>query len=505
VHSMTLSKLLEGVTVSKMFHTLYGQMIVTQDVEIRRIQYDSRKVERGDLFIALRGSAQDGHRFISKAVENGAKVVVVEDDAALPDSYFLHSGVAKIVVSDSRLALAQMSGTYFGDPSARLRLAGITGTNGKTTTAYLVKSILEAHGSRTGLIGTIEYLVGDRSISATHTTPESLELNGLLACMVDEGCSAAVMEVSSHALQQRRVHGLRYAAAVFTNLTQDHLDYHVTMQAYFDAKKSLFEDLDPSSWAVVNLDDEWGRKMLGVTRARTLTYGMQPGADLQAGNISLSMNGTAFTIHHAGEETAIDSPLVGRFNVSNVLAAFGAGVALGIPKQEMQRAVRAVRSVPGRFEAVASPRGWTAIIDYAHTPDALEKALTAVHDVIASGASGRIITVFGCGGNRDRTKRPHMARIATGLSDITVITSDNPRHEDPEKIIDEVMTGVPGGARVYREPDRGRAIAKALEMAGKGDVVLIAGKGHETYQVVGDQKLHFSDREVVDAVVGSQT
>jgi UDP-N-acetylmuramoyl-L-alanyl-D-glutamate--2,6-diaminopimelate ligase len=503
VSPMMLSKLLEGVTVAKMFQTVYGQMVVTHDVEVHGVQYDSRKIERGDLFVALRGTEQDGHRFIADAVEKGAKVAVLEDDQAMPDSYFMHAGVVKIVVPDSRIALAQLSAAQYGNPSLGLQLVGVTGTNGKTTTAYLLKSILESSGSRSGLIGTIEYAVGDRVIPATHTTPESLELNGLLAAMVAVGCTSAVMEVSSHALLQHRVHGLRYRAAVFTNLTQDHLDYHGTMEKYFEAKKILFENLEADSWAIVNIDDEWGGKMLEAARGKTLTYGIQRPADLRATKISLSMNGTNFTIVHSGEETAIETPLVGRFNVSNILAAFGTGLALGVPKAAMQQAVRTMKAVRGRFEAVASPRGWTAVVDYAHTPDALEKTLIAVRDVIGSGG-GRIVTVFGCGGNRDRTKRPKMARVATRLSDITVVTSDNPRHEDPGTIIDEIMAGVQPGSKVYRETDRSKAIGMALGLAGKGDVVLIAGKGHETYQVIGDRKFHFNDAEVVDAFVRSQ-
>ena len=500
---MMLSKLLEGVTVAKMFQTMYGQMVVTHDVEVHALQYDSRKVERGDLFVALRGSAQDGHRFIAGAVERGAKVVVLEDDRALPDSYFMHAGVAKVVVPDSRIALAQLSAAFYGNPSRGLELVGVTGTNGKTTTAYLLKSILESRGSKAGLIGTIEYAIGDRVVPATHTTPESLELNGLLSQMLGEGCSAVVMEVSSHALEQRRVYGLGYRAAVFTNLTQDHLDYHGTMERYFDAKKILFEHLDPGAWAVVNLDDEWGGKMLAAARGNKLTFGIQSAADVRATKISLSMRGTAFTIAHSGEETAIETPLVGRFNVSNILAAFGTGIALGIPKPAMQKAIGTMNRVRGRFETVASPKGWTAVIDYAHTPDALEKTLAAVRDVVGTGG-GRIVTVFGCGGNRDRTKRPKMARVATGMSDITVVTSDNPRQEDPERIIDEIMTGVRPGSTTYRETDRKEAIGTALRLAAKGDVVLIAGKGHEDYQVIGDRKIHFSDREVVDAFVRSQ-
>jgi UDP-N-acetylmuramoyl-L-alanyl-D-glutamate--2,6-diaminopimelate ligase len=502
---MNLSKLLEGVTVVKMFQTLYGQMVVTHDIEVRGIQYDSRLVAKGDVFVALRGSSHDGHKFVTDAVERGAKVAVLEDDGAMPDSYFMHAGVAKIIVPDSRIALARMSASYYNHPSDRLKLVGVTGTNGKTTTAYLIRSILESGGSKTGLIGTIEYVIGKRVVPATHTTPESLELNELLAQMADEGCTAAVMEVSSHALDQKRVYGIGYRAAVFTNLTQDHLDYHGTMQAYFEAKKRLFENLNPDAWAIVNADDEWGERMLAAARGRKLTYGTRPGADVQATGIRLSMKGTSFTIVHGGEESEVESPLVGRFNVSNILAAFSAGISLGIPKSAIQTAVRSMKSVPGRFEAVASRAGWTAVIDYAHTPDALEKTIAAVRDiVVAGGTGGRLITVFGCGGNRDRTKRPKMARVATKMGDITVVTSDNPRHEDPERIIDEVMTGVEPGADVRRESDREKAIVMALRLASRGDAVLIAGKGHENYQVIGDTKIHFSDREIVDAFVQSK-
>jgi len=505
VQSMTLSKLLERVTVVKMFQTVYGQMVVTHEIEVHAIQNDSRKVARGDLFVAVSGNELDGHKFIADAVNNGAKVVVLEDDAAMPDSYFMHAGVVKVVVRDSRIALAEISSAFFRNPSGKLKLVGVTGTNGKTTTTYLLKSILESQGMKTGLIGTIEYSFGGRTLPAEKTTPDSLELNRLLSEMVEDGCAAAVMEVSSHALDQHRVHGLTFGAAVFTNLTQDHLDYHGTMQAYFDAKKILFQTLPPESWGVVNLDDEWGRKILDLTAGRKLTYAINAPADVQAKQISLSMQGTRFTILHRGEETPIESPLIGKFNVSNLLAAFSAGVAMGIPKTAMQEAIRTMKSVRGRFEAVRSPKGWTAVIDYAHTPDALQKALAAVRDVFGAAGGGRIITVFGCGGNRDRTKRPKMARIATELSDVTVVTSDNPRHENPDRIIDEIMTGVREGAVVHRVPDRTTAIHKALGLARTGDVVLIAGKGHEQYQVIDSKKIHFSDHEVVDEFVRTQS
>jgi len=502
VECMNLSKLLEGVRVSKMFQTLYGQMVVTHDVEVHGIEYDSRKVVHADVFVAIRGAAQDGHAFITNAISNGAKVVVLEDDASLPDSYFMHTGVVKVVVQNSRVALARMSENFYGNPAAALRMIGVTGTNGKTTTTHAIKSILENSGMRTGLIGTIEYVIGDEVVPAVHTTPESLEINKLLATMVERRCIAAVMEVSSHALHQHRVDGIPFQVGIFTNLTQDHLDYHGSMEEYFGAKKILFEHLSPESWGIVNLDDPYGKRILDSTRARTISYGIAAAADVRAGTMTLSMKRTAMTIVHKGEETMVDSPLVGRFNVSNILAAFGAGIALGISKPAMREAIRSMKPVRGRFEPVVSPAGWTAVIDYAHTPDALEKTLGAIQEVCsAMETHGRIITVFGCGGNRDRTKRPMMARIATGMSDVTMITSDNPRREDPDAIIKEIMSGVLPGREVYVETDRRVAITQALAMAAPEDVILLAGKGHEDYQIIGDTKIPFSDREIVEEFI----
>jgi len=495
---MTLSELLKGITVQKLFQTMYGQMVVTHDVEVHALQYDSRKVERGDMFVAIRGSVSDGHKFISQAIANGAKVVVMEDDTVLPDAYFMHTGTVKVVVPNSRAALARMSDRYYGFPSERLTMIGVTGTNGKTTTTSLVRWLLEASGKTCGLIGTIECILGKETIPATHTTPESLETNQLLARMLENQCTAAVMEVSSHALHQHRADGLRFDVAVFTNLTQDHLDYHHTMEEYFDAKKILFENLPPSSTAVINLDDPWGGKMRAATRATCLTFGMNSEADLRATNVSLSMRGAQFTVVHGNQETAVQSPFIGKFNVSNALAMFGVGIALGIPRATIAGALSAAPPVRGRFECIASPAGWTAVIDYAHTPDALQKALLAVHEVLDPAHRSRVITVFGCGGNRDRTKRPLMAAIASELSTTVVVTSDNPRHENPEAIIDEVMKGIKPGTEVRREPDRKKAIDVALSLAQRGDVVLIAGKGHEDYQIIDDQKIHFSDREVVE-------
>jgi UDP-N-acetylmuramoyl-L-alanyl-D-glutamate--2,6-diaminopimelate ligase len=501
---MNLSKLLDGVVVTKMFQTMFGKMVVTHEVEVRNLQYDSRKVERGDLFVAIRGTQFDGHTYISSAVHNGAKVVVMDNDSSMPDSYFMHAGVIKVVVPNTRVALAQIAARYYGEPSSRLSVVGVTGTNGKTTTTHLISAILEARGGSAGLIGTIEYKIGNEVIPSTHTTPESLELNALLARMVAQGCTSAVMEVSSHSLDQHRVHGIGFSAGVFTNLTQDHLDYHGTMDAYFEAKSVLFRSLGPQAWAVINADDAWGRKLPPLTQARVLSFGMTEPADVAADQVDLSMRGTTCVIRHAGEAMSIATPLVGKFNVSNILAAVATGIALGVPKQAIQDAMGAVKPVRGRFEPVVAPEGWTAVIDYAHTPDALEKALNAVHDVFAASERGRIITVFGCGGNRDTTKRPKMAAVATAKSDLTILTSDNPRLEDPEDILRQVSEGVTPGAAVEKITDRKEAILRALGQARPHDVVLIAGKGHEDYQVIGETKIHFSDKEIVQDYISGR-
>jgi len=500
---MNLGRLLEGVDVSKLFELTYGHFLVTGDIEVHRIQYDSRKIERGDCFVALRGAGTDGHKFVEAAVEKGAKVVVLEQDATLPDSYFMHTHVVKVVVPDSRKALALLSANFFGLPSRDLTMVGVTGTNGKTTTTHLVKAILEAAGQRVGLIGTIEYKIGDEVLPASHTTPESLELNGMLAQMLKSGCQSVSMEVSSHALHQSRVFGIDYDVAVFTNLTQDHLDYHGTMEEYFKAKKILFDGLAEDAVAVTNCDDEWGIKIVSTTKARTISYGVSENADVRATDIRLSMDGTTFKVRSANKEYSLSSTLVGRFNVYNILSAYSTGIALGYEHEKIALGINSVKNVRGRFERIPSPKGWTAIVDYAHTPDALEKCLRTIHDVLPKEGRGQIITVFGAGGDRDKTKRPLMGKIAGSLSDIAIVTSDNPRTEDPQQIINEIVAGIPREAVVSREVDRRTAIHTALQQARAGDVVLIAGKGHEDYQVIGKEKRHFSDREVVQDFIGS--
>ena len=498
---MTLKDLLEGVRVTKLYTGMYGKMVLTQDVSVREIHYDSRRVGPGDMFVAMRGTNQDGHKFIDQAIAAGAAVVVVDDDAARPDSYFMHASVAKVLVPDARVALAGLAANFYGRPGGRLRLVGITGTNGKTTTSHLIRAILEASGERSGLIGTIEYRIGERIIPATHTTPESLELNGLLAEMAAGGCDAAVMEVSSHALAMHRVEGLEFRAAVFTNLTQDHLDYHGSMEEYFRAKKILFDSLRPRDVAVVNADDPYGKRMFAETPASRLTYGFGASCDVRGTDISMGIDGCRCTVTHPGGTMAIASPLTGRFNVQNILAASAAGLGLGIEASAVASGIAAVKAVRGRFESIPSPAGWTAIIDYAHTPDALENCLRTIRELLGEDRTRRIITVFGCGGNRDRGKRPIMGRIASEWSDVTIVTSDNPRNEDPAAIIDAVVAGMIRARESSTDVSRRSAIRTALRTARRGDVVLVAGKGHETYQVIGARREHFDDREEVEEFI----
>ena len=495
---MFLSEMLNGVRVSKMFSMVYGRTLVIQDIQITGVQYDSRKVRTGNLFVAIRGGQTDGHLFIDNAVENGAVAVVLEDDAIRSDYYFLHAGVVKIVVPDSRRALALLAANFYGRPSAKLRLVGVTGTNGKTTTTHLIASILEAGGESVGLIGTIDYVVGRERFPATHTTPESLEMNQLLARMVQEGCTAAVMEVSSHALAQSRVAGLDFRVGVFTNLTQDHLDFHGTMESYFQAKKILFDTLGREGHAVVNRDDPRAEAIVADCAAPVIRYGEGAGADVRPRETELAVGGSRMLVEAHGKTFEIRSPLTGRFNVSNILAASAAGLALGCPPEQIVRGIGGLKSVRGRFEQIPSTAGWTAIVDYAHTPDALENCLRTVAEIRPPGHSGRIITVFGCGGDRDRGKRPIMGRIASSMSDVVIVTSDNPRGEDPRAIIDQVVAGVVPRAELHTVVDRREGIRLALSLARAGDVVLIAGKGHETSQVIGTVRNHFDDREEVE-------
>ncbi|NUN69931.1 MAG: UDP-N-acetylmuramoyl-L-alanyl-D-glutamate--2,6-diaminopimelate ligase [Bacteroidetes bacterium] len=475
-----------------MFQTMYGKMVTTHDVKVSGVQYDSRKVTRENLFVALKGSGTDGHKFISSAIANGAKVIVIEDDNAVPDPMCMHTGTVKVVVSDTRKALARIAANYYGHPASKMTMIGVTGTNGKTTTTFLIKQMLEADPkNKAGLIGTVEYAIGAERFPATHTTPESLELQGLFAKMVQAGCTHCVMEVSSHALHQHRADNIPFAAAVFTNLTQDHLDYHGTMEEYAKAKRILFAGLTEQAVAVVNADAPYAAAVTEPSPARRITYSIDAPSDLQAKDLAISVQGFSAVV----SGTPLSTTLVGRFNVYNFLAAYG--VLQGLGAAPAPQVCAALRPAPGRFDQIRSPKGWTAIVDYAHTPDALENCLQTIHDVLPAQRTNRIITVFGAGGDRDTTKRPLMGGIAERLSDTIIVTSDNPRTEDPMRIIGDIMNGITDKARAVVEPDRAKAIARAIASAASGDVILIAGKGHEDYQVLGTEKHHFSDKEEV--------
>lgn len=490
---MVLEKVLEGVVVSKMVHKEPWQGSHSLGVTVEGISHDSRQVGPRHLYVAIRGEKVDGHRFIQEAIQKGAVAVIMEDDAAFSDPFFTHEGVVKIVVANSRRAMAELARNFYGNPSERLTLVGITGTNGKTTTAHLVRSILEADGKKVGMLGTMGHHDGVRALPATHTTPESTEVNRLLAGMVENGCQAVVMEVSSHALAMERVHGLRFTGAVFTNLTQDHLDFHGSMETYGATKKKLFDSLDHEAVAATNIDDAFGEEIVSGCPARKIRYGTGPGANARTAGIATGLAGTEVTILYEGVSTEIRSPLAGSFNAANITAAYALSVGLGVGERAIIRGVGSLRSVRGRFETITGGPGWTVVIDYAHTPDALERVLQSIRAM----NKGRVITVFGCGGDRDRGKRPVMGEIASRLSDVTILTSDNPRSEDPDGIINDIRKGVRPGSNVHQENDRRKAIAQALAGALTGDVVLIAGKGHETYQIIGELRTELDDREEV--------
>jgi UDP-N-acetylmuramoyl-L-alanyl-D-glutamate--2,6-diaminopimelate ligase len=476
------------------------------DREVFDIAHDSRKVRPGSLFVAVRGFHSDGHQFIPQAVQAGAVAIVAEKGHN--ETAFRMTPL--IVVDDSRRALALLAAAFYGHPSQNLILVGITGTNGKTTTTYLIKSIIEAAGRKAGLIGTIDYRVGDKVYTAPNTTPESLDLQRLLAEMVGLGAEYCVMEVSSHALALCRTVGCEFAVAGFTNLTQDHLDFHESMESYFRVKLLLFAGLSPNAFAVINSDDVRATEIIGATRAKVLTTGLSERADIRpSGSIGHGTRGLSFSVATPSGTISVESPLVGRHNIYNILSAIGIGTALGFASDDIARGISAMTAVPGRMEKVDEGQPFCVVADYAHTEDALVRLLEAVREITA----GKVITVFGCGGDRDRSKRPKMGAAAVNGSDIVIVTSDNPRTEDPLRIIDEIEKGMeasgvrlpvcdlvsataPGKTPYCVIPDRHAAIAAAINMAGKGDVVVLAGKGHEDYQIIGDRKIHFDDREV---------
>ncbi len=472
---MILSQLLDGIATPPF------------DREIAGIACDSRQVEPGFAFVCIDGVAVDGHRFAGDALQSGAVALITQRDLGLPH---------QIVVENTRKAWAEMAANWFGNPAKRLHMIGVTGTNGKTSITYMLKHILEEGGCQVGLIGTIQTLVGSHPLPAVHTTPEAYELQGLLAQMVDAGCTHVVMEVSSHALAQNRVETIAFDRGIFTNLTQDHLDYHRTMENYCAAKKKLFEN---SKLSILNLDDAWEPRIAEGLSCPIVTYSVgNDRADYAAHNVREKPDGVDFELVGTGQIGRVKLSIPGLFSVYNALGAAACALSLGLPFETVVEALCTMRGVKGRAETVPTGRGFTVVIDYAHTPDGLEKICQALR----VGCKGRLVTLFGCGGDRDRAKRPMMGKIAAELSDFLVITSDNPRSEDPMAIIEDILPGIPKGTPYAVIPYRRDAIAYAIAHAQPEDVILLAGKGHETYEVLKTGIYHLDEREVVAETLG---
>ncbi len=459
------------------------------DRPVAGVESDSRKVGKDFVFVAIRGSQADGSAYVREAMERGALAVVGERAVADCPSF--------LVVPEARLAVARLAAVFYGDPSASLEIVGVTGTNGKTTVSYLIEHLLADQDRRTGVIGTVNYRYAGREIPADETTPGPVRTQAILAEMVRAGCRSAVMEVSSHALDQHRVAGIDFRTAVFTNLTQDHLDYHGSLDAYFDCKARLFEGLRPSATAVLNADDPRGAALAARTSAAVRTYGFAAAADLRVADVRPLSRSTAFTVTAGGRSFPVDLPLIGAHNVSNALAALGAAASLGADPGRAARALASFPGVPGRLEAVDRGQDFSVYVDFAHTPDGLESVLAS----LTPYRHGKLILVFGCGGDRDRGKRPLMAAIAARFCDRVIVTSDNPRGEDPRSIIREVTAGFPAAARYEVQADRRRAIRQALLAARRDDIVLLAGKGHERVQIVNGVTHPFSDREEAEKVL----
>ena len=465
------------------------------DIDINDIDIDSRKVGPAHLFVAMKGTQTDGHRFIPKAIEQGAAAILCED---MPEER--KADVCYVQVESTETAVGPVATTFQGDPTSKLKLVGVTGTNGKTTIATLLYNMFRRLGYKCGLLSTVCNYIEDEAVPASHTTPDAIELNRLLKRMVDAGCDYVFMECSSHAIAQQRIGGLKFAGGIFTNLTRDHLDYHKTVENYRNAKKAFFDMLPKDAFAITNLDDKNGLFMVQNTKAQVKTYSIRTMADFKARLIECHFEGMYLDIN--GREVGVQ--FIGKFNVSNLLAVYGAAVMLGQNPEDVLVVLSTLKSVAGRLEPVHSPDGITAVVDYAHTPDALENVLKAIHEVL-DGKDGKIITVCGAGGNRDKGKRPLMAQEAVKQSDRVIITSDNPRFEEPQDIINDMLAGLDSKQmkKVVSIVDRREAIRTATMLAQKGDVILIAGKGHEDYQEIKGVKHHFDDREVVREIFQS--
>lgn len=483
---MKLSELLKNVKV-----------IASQgniDVEIKDVNIDSRKIKDGHLFIAMKGTQVDGHKFINKAIELGAVAILLED---MPE--VLNEKVTYVQVASTEEEAGKVATMFYGEPSRKLRLVGVTGTNGKTTVATLLYRIFREFGYKVGLLSTVCNYINDEEVPASHTTPDPIELNCLLAKMVKAGCEYAFMECSSHAIQQHRIGGLEFVGGIFTNLTRDHLDYHKTFENYRNAKKMFFDGLSKNAFAITNADDKNGMVMVQNCKATIKTYSIKRIADFRAKILECHFEGMYLEIN--GKEVGVQ--FIGKFNVSNLLAVYGTAIMLGKKPEEILIALSTLKSVNGRLEPIQSPEGFTAVVDYAHTPDALENVLSAIHDVL-DNKGGRVITVCGAGGHRDKGKRPLMAQEAVKQSDTVILTSDNPRDEEPQAIIDDMLAGLDTTQRkkVLTITDRKEAIRIAAMMAQKGDVILVAGKGHENYQEINGVKHHFDDHEVIREIFG---
>lgn len=464
-----------------------------KDAEIASLTFDSRTAGEGSLFFALAGTSFDGHVFIAAAVEKGASAVVCE---RLPEE--LKTGVAYIVTEDAHAALGLAASAFYGNPSTKLRLVGITGTNGKTTTATLLFDMFCSLGYKCGLVSTVVYRIEGKSMESTHTTPDPIRLNGMLAEMADAGCEYCFMEVSSHSIVQERIAGLTFEGGVFTNITHDHLDYHGTFAEYIRAKKMFFDRLPEKAFALVNTDDRNGFVMVQNTKAAVTTYGMQGRPDFRVRIMETHFHGMLLNID--GNELWVK--FIGRFNAYNLLAVYAAARLLGAEKEEVLRALSSLNPVDGRFQTIRSGDGITAIVDYAHTPDALQKAIDTINEIRTP--EQKLYILAGCGGDRDRTKRPVMGRIAAAGGDLAILTSDNPRSEDPAAIIDEMKADIGPGAKYLSICDRAEAIKTAVMMASPGDIILVAGKGHETYQIIGDVRHHLDDREEIEAAFAAK-
>ncbi|NLT95195.1 MAG: UDP-N-acetylmuramoyl-L-alanyl-D-glutamate--2,6-diaminopimelate ligase [Clostridia bacterium] len=486
---MKLNKLIQDIPIIAVSEDL-------NNIEVKGIKYDSRQVKQGDLFVAIKGFKTDGHKFIKNALENGASAFIIEDKNYCSDEY------PWVLVENSRIALADLSAVFFDHPSAKFLLIGVTGTNGKTTTTNLIAKIFEDQGHKVGLVGTIHNRIGQKILPVERTTPEASDLQELFAQMAAEGVSCVVMEVSSHALDLARVKGCQFDIAVFTNLTQDHLDYHQSMEEYFKAKAKLFTGLGRENSknyrkvAVINGDDTWGQKLLSEITAEKISYGTENDVNFKAENIIITSTGVSYRVN----DNDITLQLTGKFNVYNSLAALAVAYSQGIPLEQAIKSLENVSGIPGRFQLIEGTQDFAVIVDYAHTPDSLINILTTAREF----AQGRSITVFGCGGDRDRTKRPLMGKAAAQYSDFTIITSDNPRTEDPEKIIEDILPGVKeivGPEKYQVITDRKEAIKEALKMAKKDDIILIAGKGHETYQEINGVKYPFDDKKIAEELL----